>query len=44
MSGYTENGIVHRGVLEAQVPFIEKPFKLDNLLRKIREVLDSPPP
>jgi len=35
---------VHGGVLGAQVPFIEKPFKLDHLLRKIREGLDSPPP
>jgi two-component system cell cycle sensor histidine kinase/response regulator CckA len=42
MSGYTEKGIVHGGVLGAQIPFIEKPFTLDHLLRKIREGLDSP--
>ncbi len=42
-SGYTSDAIVHHGVLEQQMQFIEKPFTKDSLLRRIREVLDAPP-
>ncbi len=41
MSGYTDNAIVHHGVLEPGVNFIQKPFNTDNLARKIRGVLDK---
>jgi PAS domain S-box-containing protein len=41
MSGYTSDTIVQHGVMEAQVPFLAKPFTAAALLRKIREVLDS---
>ncbi len=39
MSGYMENEIVHTGVLQEGVNFIQKPFTLEGLATKIREVL-----
>ncbi len=42
MSGYTDDAIVHHGVIRDDVPFIQKPFSLDGLARKIREILDAP--
>jgi PAS domain S-box-containing protein len=41
MSGYTDNAIAHRGVLDEGTAFIQKPFKADALLQKVREVLDT---
>jgi two-component system, cell cycle sensor histidine kinase and response regulator CckA len=43
MSGYTDEAIVHHGVLEPGVAFLEKPFPPDVLLRRLREVLDNSP-
>ncbi len=43
MSGYTGTAAEHHGPLEARHAFIHKPFGLDALLRKVREVLDVPP-
>jgi signal transduction histidine kinase/CheY-like chemotaxis protein len=39
MSGYTENSIVHHGRLDAGVQLISKPFKRDQLARKVAQVL-----
>jgi PAS domain S-box-containing protein len=41
LSGYTEDAIVHQGVLEPGTAFLQKPFTLQNLSRKVREVLRS---
>jgi signal transduction histidine kinase len=42
MSGYTDNLIVHRGVLDPDVFFLAKPFSMQSLLQKVREVLSQP--
>ena len=42
MSGYTDDAVVRRGVIERGAAFIEKPFSSDELARQIRLVLDGP--
>jgi len=41
MSGYTDNAIVHHGVLGKEVNYIQKPFTVDGFACKVREVLDA---
>lgn len=40
MSGYTADVIAHRGVLDEGIAFIQKPFSMEDLAEKLREVLD----
>ena len=44
MSGYSENAVVHQGILGFGSSFIEKPFSVETLERKVREVLDTRQP
>lgn len=39
LSGYTEDAIVNEGSIESGTAFLQKPFTLQNLSRKVREVL-----
>lgn len=41
MSGYADEALVKQGVLEPGTAFIQKPFTLEVLARKIRQVLDT---
>jgi len=43
MSGYTDAAIAEEGVFEPNIAFLQKPFGLSALARKVREVLDGPP-
>lgn len=42
MSGYTDNAIVHHGILDPDVAYVQKPLVPDVFARRVREVLDSP--
>src|SRR2546425_258429 len=40
-SGYTDEAIVHHGILDAGIAFLQKPFTSATLAHKVRETLDS---
>src|SRR5262249_40024636 len=42
MSGYTFDIMVHHGVVEGDTLLLQKPFTLESLTTKVREVLDAP--
>ncbi|MHB8066877.1 MAG: ATP-binding protein [Desulfobaccales bacterium] len=41
MSGYTTNAIVHHGVLDEGINFVQKPVKVLSLLQRVREILED---
>jgi signal transduction histidine kinase/ActR/RegA family two-component response regulator len=42
MSGYTDDEVMRRGVIDGQTAFLQKPFTPDMLAHKVRAVLDAP--
>jgi DNA-binding response OmpR family regulator len=43
MSGYTADVIAHHGVLDAGVQFLQKPFTIQSLSARVREILETHP-
>jgi signal transduction histidine kinase/DNA-binding response OmpR family regulator len=41
-SGYTQNAIVHNGRLDEDASLLSKPYRKDELARKLRSILDGP--
>lgn len=42
MSGYTDDAIIHHGVLDPGTNLLDKPFTADSLCSKVREALNQP--
>jgi CheY-like chemotaxis protein len=42
MSGYTESAVLHHGILDSGIAYLQKPLVPDDLARRVREVLDAP--
>jgi PAS domain S-box-containing protein len=41
MSGYTDQAIVHHGILESDAILLQKPFTLNTLTRKLRQAIEA---
>jgi hypothetical protein len=41
MSGYTEKAIAVDRVMPPHTGFVEKPFSVEQLMRRVREILDG---
>jgi two-component system, cell cycle sensor histidine kinase and response regulator CckA len=41
MSGYTDSVMLHHGIAETGLPFLQKPFTTGSLAHKVRQVIDS---
>ena len=42
-SGYTDNHLVHNGELDNRIDFLQKPYSIVDLLKKVREILNRTP-
>ncbi|MDY6962748.1 MAG: ATP-binding protein, partial [Pseudomonadota bacterium] len=40
-TGYTSNAVVHNGIVDPGTNFLQKPFTIDQVARKLRDVLDA---
>jgi hypothetical protein len=40
VSGYLDDAVLRQGILDAHEAFLQKPFGLAELGRKVREILD----
>lgn len=41
ISGYTDDAVMHHGILNSDINFLQKPFTAESLAAKVREVLDK---
>jgi YesN/AraC family two-component response regulator len=41
MSGHADDALLHHGILEGGLSFLEKPFTRSELTKKVREILDG---
>jgi len=40
VSGYTENAMMRQGILDSEIAFLQKPFTMEALLQRVRQLLD----